>query len=339
MSVEVPVHEPRYGYTLPIEGRSLAEHGEIAARAEAAGFTDAWSGEVDGIDGFTPLIVSATATDKMRLGAGVVSAFTRGPALLAMSAASAAEVAPGRFCLGIGAGSNVVVERWNDIPFEKPLGRVRDTTIVVRKALAGEKVKEELPTVSVNGFRLSRPPAEHVPIFLAALRPKMLALGGRLGDGVLLNWLSPEDVGKAVVEIDRGAAEEGRPRPEVACRVFVCPGQDARAEVAARRFIAAYMTVPVYAEFQKWLGRGELLTPMNEAWADRRRQEATELVPEEVIHDLIMLGDRDSCFRQIQRYRDFGVDTVILHFLPSVEDMEEKADQVLEALWELAPNQ
>jgi hypothetical protein len=52
-----------------------------------------------------------------------------------------------------------------------------------------------------------------------------------------------------------------------------------------------------------------------------------------------MLGDRDSCFRQIQRYRDFGVDTVILHFLPSVEDMEEKADQVLEALWELAPNQ
>jgi len=331
------VKPARLGYTLPLEGISLSELGDIGRRAEQAGYTDAWSGEVDGADGFTPLTVTALSTDSMRVGAGVVSAFTRGPATIAMTAASVAEVAPGRFCLGIGAGSDVIVERWNSIPFEKPLSRVRDVTDVVQKALAGEKVTGEYPTLEVNGFRLSRPPAEAVPVFIAALRKNMLRLAGRQGDGVLLNWLAPEDVPTALAELDRGAAEAGRPRPEVACRVFVFPGEIDQAEHAARRFIAAYLNVPVYRDYHRWLGRGELLRPMNDAWAARERKKATEVIPDEVIDGLILMGGRDRIADHVQRYRDNGVDTVILHWLPTAPDPEDHGRQILDSLFELAP--
>ena len=327
----------RLGYTLPLEGFSLAELDNIGRRAEAAGYTDAWSGEVDGADGFTPLTITALATESMRVGVGVVSAFTRGPATIAMTAASVAEVAPGRFCLGLGAGSDVIVEGWNSIPFQKPLSRVRDVTDIVSKALAGEKVTEEHPTVQVRGFRLSRVPAEPVPIFIAALRRNMLRLAGSAGDGVLLNWLAPEDVPRALAELDEGARQAGRERPEVACRVFVCPGEPHQVEYAARRFIAAYLNVPVYREYHRWLGRGELLQPMNDAWAARDRKLATQVIPDEVLDGLILSGSRDRIHDHIQRYRDNGVDTVILHWLPTAPDPGDHGQQIVESLFDLAP--
>ena len=77
----------------------------------------------------------------MRLGVAIASVFTRGPALTAMTAAAMGELAPGRFCLGLGASSNVIVERWNSERFEQPLARLHDVTHVVRKMLHGEKVQ------------------------------------------------------------------------------------------------------------------------------------------------------------------------------------------------------
>jgi probable F420-dependent oxidoreductase len=331
--------QERLGYTLPFEGLSLPDHAEVMRQAEQIGYTDAWTGEVDATDGFTPLAVAAMATETTRLGTGVVSAYTRGPGTLAMTAASLAELAPGRTCLGIGASSNVIVERWNSIPFDRPLSRVRDTAEVVRAALAGEKVRAELDTMTVKGLRLARPPEQPVPIFIAALRSGMLRLAGRVGDGVLLNWLGAGDIPKVVAEVRKGEAEAGgrAPAVEIACRVFVCPGDSEAADRAARRYIAAYMTVPVYAKFQEWLGRGEALRAMNEAWADGRRQEATEVIPDEVVRDLIIFGDAESCRQQIAAYRAAGVDTVVLHWLPSADEPEARTQQILDSLVELAP--
>lgn len=329
----------RLGYTLPFEGVTLPDHAEVMKRAEQMGYTDAWTGEVDATDGFTPLAVAAMSTETTRLGTGIVSAYTRGPGTLAMTAASLAELAPGRTCLGIGASSNVIVERWNSVPFDRPLSRVRDMTEVMRKALAGEKVRAELDTMTVKGLRLARPPEQPVPIFIAALRGGMLRLAGRVADGVLLNWLGPGDIPKAIAEVRKGEQEVGgREQPvEIACRVFVCPGETEAADRAARRYIAAYMTVPVYAKYQEWLGRGEALAAMNEAWADGRRQEATEAIPEEVVRDLIIFGDPDECRAQIDAYREGGVDTVILHWLPSADEPEARTQQVLDSLVALAP--
>jgi len=115
--------EGRWGLTLPLSGVPLAEHGEFVKRAEAAGYTDLWTGETAGPDGFTPLALSAAWTERMRLGTGIVGVFQRGPALLAQEAAALADASGGRFVLGIGSSSDRIIEGWNGIPFEKPLSK------------------------------------------------------------------------------------------------------------------------------------------------------------------------------------------------------------------------
>ena len=128
--------DKRWALTVPLDGFTLAELGDLAREAERLGYADAWSFEVDGVDGFSPLAVIGLATG-LRLGIAIANVFTRGPATLAMSAAGLAEIAPGRVCLGIGAGSQVIVEQWNGGSFRKPLTRVRETVTVLRSALAG----------------------------------------------------------------------------------------------------------------------------------------------------------------------------------------------------------
>ena len=113
----------RWGLTLPFAGVPLAAHEPLVRRAEAAGYDDLWTGETNGSDGFTPLALAAAWTERIRLGTGVVNPFTRGPAVLAQHAAALADASGGRFVLGLGASSDVIVERWNQRPFEKPLSR------------------------------------------------------------------------------------------------------------------------------------------------------------------------------------------------------------------------
>src|SRR3954451_13663815 len=165
----------RWGLTLPLPGVSLAAHEELVKRAEAVGYTDFWSGETNGPDGFTPLALSAAWTERARLGTGIVGGFQRGPALLAQEAAALADASDGRFVLGIGSSSDRIVEGWNGIPFERPLSKVRETLDFLQDALAGER--------TASGFKLESAPAQRVPIVLAALRGRMLELAVETGDG------------------------------------------------------------------------------------------------------------------------------------------------------------
>src|SRR5215212_10571686 len=148
--------------TIPFEGVALHELGPLAKRAEDLGYDGLWSAESTHHDGFTPLVIAAEHTERVRLATGIVNVFTRGPALLAQSAAALADVSEGRFVLGLGASSNVIVEQWNGIPFRRPLLKVSDTIDYLRAVLAGER--------GPGGFKLQSPPAQPVPIVLAALR-------------------------------------------------------------------------------------------------------------------------------------------------------------------------
>src|SRR3954465_6436860 len=111
----------RWGLTLPLPHLPLHKHADLVQRAEGAGYTDLWSGETNGPDGFTPLAAAATWTESARLGTGAGGVLTRGPALLAQQAAAMADLSGGRFALGIGASSDRIVEGWNRMPFERPL--------------------------------------------------------------------------------------------------------------------------------------------------------------------------------------------------------------------------
>lgn len=315
---------PRWGLTVPLTGLSLPDHAELIRALPAWGYTDLWSSEVAGTDAFTPLALASTWTDRLRLGTAIASVYTRGPALLAMSAAALAEAAPGRFVLGLGAASPAVVESWNGLAFERPYEHTRDVLRVVRAALAGERVDYSGPTLRVNGFRLERPPELAPPILLAALRPQMLRLAGREADGAILNWLAAEDVERCVTEIARAGAE-------VVARIFVCPTEDAdHARAVGRRLIAAYLTVPAYAAFHAWLGRD--LSRMQQAWAAGDRRAAVASITDDVVDALIVHGSPARCRARVAEYVAHGVTTPVVALLPTPEAGPDMLAALLEAL-------
>jgi probable F420-dependent oxidoreductase len=307
--------DPRWGLTLPLPGLSLPDHEEHVRRAEAAGYTDLWSGETQGPDGFTPLALAAAWTDQVRLATGVVGVFTRGPALLAQQAAALQDASGGRFVLGIGASSDRIVAGWNRIPFERPLTRVAETVEFLNTAFAGERTD--------TGFKLEQPPARPPPIVLAALRGKMLELAVERADGAMTNFLPLAALPKVT-----GALAEASDGFELVCRFFCLAGEREQVEPLARFMFASYATVPVYEAFFRWLGYGEAIDPMVEAWRAKDRQAATAAAPWELIEDVFIFGTPAEMKERLRRYAVGGITVPIVTPIT----IPDKIGELIEAL-------
>lgn len=326
MSAAVAPDQQRFGITLPFAGVTLADSEALIRQAERVGYDDLWSGDTNGPDGFTPLALAAAWTERMRLGTGIVSVFTRGPAVLAQHAAALADASGGRFVLGLGASSDVIVSRWNQIPFERPLARVRATVESLRAPLAGER--------GPGGFRLETPPAAPVPIYLAALRDRMLGLAGEIADGAFVNFLPLSAVEHVVERIRAGERAAGKQPGEVdvVCRFFCIPQPAQDGLALARWMFAAYGTVPVYEAFFRSLGWGERLDPMVQAWREGDRQRALELAPDELIEEIFIFGSPAQQRERLSRYAERGIRTFVLTPIAA-------PDELPKLLESLAPNE
>lgn len=293
--------------TVPSSGLGLTIPVDSGPRTPA-GYTSYWTAETARFDAFTPLAAACGTQPGAWYGTAIASVFARGPAMLAMSAAAMAAYAPGRFILGIGASSPVLTRDWNAVPYQRPVARVRDTARFLRAALAGEMVDREFETFTVRRFRLEQPPTEAPLMLVGALRSAMLRVAADEADGAILNWLSPSDVCAARRVLGAGSL--------VAARILVCCSTETQTvRAAARRLIAGYLTVPGYAEYQRWLGREEALTPMWRAWAAGDRKAAVAAVPDQVVDDLIVHGSPERCAARLRAYRDAGVDIPIVKLL------------------------
>jgi probable F420-dependent oxidoreductase len=299
--------------TVPLPG-PLHTHRDKLVELADMGYTDIWSAEADGADAFTPLAMAAAWEPRLRLGTAIVPAYTRSPACFAQSVATLADAAPGRFAIGIGSSSNVIVQKWNGIPFDEPYKKVRDVVRFLNDALSGEKVAKSYDTFTVDGFKLGIRPEQKPQILVAALREGMLRLAAREADGTIINWLSPDDVTR-VAQVVRDAAG-GTPK-EIVARIFVCPSENAEVVRAGARFaIAAYLNVPVYAAFHAWLGRSDELKGMWDAWKAGDRKAALAAIPDSVVDDLVVHGSPAECREKIKRYFDNGVTTSSLAIMP-----------------------
>jgi len=320
----------RPGMTVPLPG-PLHSHRDKLRQLADMGYTDIWSAEADGADAFTPLALASAWEPRLRLGTAIVPAYTRSPACFAQCVATMADAAPGRFAIGIGSSSNVIVERWNGVPFIEPYKKVRDIVRFLRDSLGGEKVSKQYDTFEVNGFRLGIRPEQQPPILVAALREGMLKLAGREADGAIINWLSADDVTKVAGVVKEAAGGEER---EIVARIFVCPSENADVVRAAGKFaIAAYLNVPVYAAFHEWLGRGPVLQAMWDAWKAGDRKAALAAIPDSVVDEILVHGSPTECRAKIQRYFDNGVTTSSLAILPLDPELKH-----WDAVKSLAPN-
>jgi alkanesulfonate monooxygenase SsuD/methylene tetrahydromethanopterin reductase-like flavin-dependent oxidoreductase (luciferase family) len=195
----------------------------------------------------------------------------------------------------------------------------------------------------VSNFRLSRPLPGPVPVYLAALRERMLRLAGAEADGVIINWLAPEDVPVVLREVRAGAERAGRDPAgiDVVCRIFVCvvpdPAQTDAARTIARRTIGGYLNVPVYAAFHEWLGNRNLFGPMWEKWNAGDRRGAVAALSDEAVDSVFIVGDADYCRKRVRAYVEHGVTTPVIYNMPISTDWAEQGREVRAAVEALAP--
>jgi probable F420-dependent oxidoreductase len=296
--------------TVPPPGARLTDLRGMVERAEAAGYTDLWSSETAGADGFTPLSLAAAWSPSLRLGTGIVGVFQRGPALLAQEAAALTDASDGRFVLGLGVSSDRIVEGWNGIPFERPLTKVRETLDFLDDALVGLRTE--------TGFKLEVAPLHATPVVLAALRGKMLELAVERADGAFTNYLPLGGLPR--VRESLAGAPEGF---ELLCRFFCFPGSREEVEPTMRRLFAGYITVPVYREFFRWLGLGEEIAPMVDLWAAGDRKAAAAAAPWELIAETFLFGSPEEIVERAGAFVEGGVTLPILCPLVEPERMAE----------------
>lgn len=293
----------RLGVTVPLPGFDVKAACDLAGRAEDLGYTDAWSAEVSGPDGFSVASAVGVSTSSIRIGCAIAPSFTRSPALIAMSALAASQASGGRFCLGLGASTPTIVENWMGVPFEKPLARMRETVEVVKRALAGEKVDLDGETVRVKGFRLEGAPAE-VPLFLAALGPKMTDLANDVADGIALYAVNEEGV-----RIARKAA----PDLELVARLICIPDQpEEEVKGFARFLLTPYIAADGYNSWIARQGFEDEAKAVKKAWDARDRSAAVEAVSDRVVDAFVISGPAAACKERLESLREAGLDTPIL---------------------------
>ena len=281
----------------------LDQVGALVGQFAAVGYRELWTSELTGSDAFAPLLAAAAGRPWLRLGTAVACVFTRSPGLLAMQSLSLAESSTEPVRGGIGASSQAMVTGWHGVPFEKPYTRVRDTVRFLNQAFDGDRVTFRSDSFDIDGFRLARIPPRRPRVLVAALREKMLRLAGAEADGAVLNWLSPDDV-RTVAPL----VLDGNPEADIVARLFVVAAGDRQAaRDFARRHITGYLSTGVYAAYQAWLGRGEALAPMWQAWQAGDRVGALAAVPDSVVDELFLTGDDAQIRAGIADYVAAGV--------------------------------
>lgn len=222
---------------------------------------------------------------------------------MAMGLASLASYAPGRIVAGIGASSPIVVERWHRRTFESPLATTESFVTDVRAALAGEAI--------ADGFKLALAP-QQVPIWIAAINPRMLQLAGRLADGVFLTWCPPDEIEEKVAVVRESATAAGRDPDgiEVVVSFWGYAGSDPEAAlVRLRRAVLAYAMVPTHrAAFARAFPR---LEQASEAWDSGDRRGALEHVDDATVEALCAIGP-GAIEARIDEYTTAGVDLPVV---------------------------
>jgi probable F420-dependent oxidoreductase len=225
------------------------------------------------------------------------------------------QLSGGRFVLGLGSSSHAIVGDWNGVPFERPLAHVRESVAIVRQALSGAKTGLRGEVLRSTGFRLGNPPAHPVPIYLAALREKMLRLAGAVGDGLIVNLFPVSALPKMLAAYRAGAAEAGRDVTghEVVCRFQVLVTDDlAAARNLVRLAFGGYAAAPVYNRFFAWCGFEEEARAVAEAFARRDRAGVAAAMTDDLVDRIAILGTAERCRARLAEFAAAGVTTSVL---------------------------
>ncbi|MEP7019467.1 MAG: LLM class flavin-dependent oxidoreductase [Pseudonocardiales bacterium] len=305
---------------------------DFVLEAEKLGLDTCWVAEAWGSDAPSTLGYLAARTDRLLLGSGIIQLGTRTPVSIAMTAMTLANLCDGRFILGLGPSGPQVIEGLHGVEFASPLARMRETIEVVRHAFAGEKISYlgsqfqiPRPNSGARPMRLSLPANPDIPIYLAAMSPKMLELTGALADGWLGTSFVPEGSAAYFTHIDHGLNAAGRTRDELdvcqGAEVAFFPDEDAVAvHVASRKKELAFslggmgsQDTNFYNNAYSRQGWRDIAAEVMERWQKGDRDGATGLITDEMVLSTTLIGTEQMVLDRLKVWRDTGVNTVRLY--------------------------
>ncbi len=313
----------RTALTLP-DPRGVQPTIELAKWAEGEGYDDLWFADSSGVDALTTAAAVALNTERCRIGTAIIPVFSRTPAVLASTAHVLHQLSGGRFILGLGSSSQTMMENWHGQKFEKPLTRVKETTQLIKTMLTGAKTDFDGETVSSKGYRQLPLEEGAQPVYMAALRSKMLEAAAEFSDGVILNLFPKDALPKMMEHIKIGAERAGKKLEdiEIVCRHQIIVTED---KENARNFIRAgfapYYATPVYNAFLAWSGYEEVAQTIREGWAAKDREKTTSALDDQLVDDIAILGTKEECHDRIREYGEMGITTHIVSCVSPKESM------------------
>jgi len=308
---------------------------ETARQAESLGYTSFWTAETTGPEAFTTLAAAGAAAPTLGLGTGVIPIQIRTPMTVAMAAATLQALEPERdVWVGIGISSPVVTERWHGADYgDRPLARCREYITLVKEIWSGEAVSFDGDFWSLSRSRLGVRLGEKKPkVVLGALNPGMLALGGELADGVLLNYLPSTHVGWSVEHIRAGHDKRtDGGRAEVMAYVHAGVTDREHGVENARKDLFSYAVVDAYAKSFERAGFGDDVAELRERHAAKDREGAVAAIGDAFVDAIDFLGTAEEVRDFAQAYVDAGVDVPILMPLPWGPDRRQVIDDTMAA--------
>jgi probable F420-dependent oxidoreductase len=296
----------------------LAEFPALAREAQERGYRTAWVGEASGAEAIVLSTLIATHTTTLRIANGVIPVQTRTPIVYGQAAATLGHLAPGRFALGLGLSSEIIVSQWHGLPFSPSVQQMREAVEIIRLTASGERVNFDGKFYRLKNFRLAIPAPDPAPrIYLAALGPRMCELAGEVADGVLLNWLPPSAVPASMRHVEVGARRAGRNMADLDVAVYIrtcVTDEPAAVREALARDITGYAIVSVYARFFAECGFADEVKAVNRAWKAGDRAGAVKGISERVLDGLGAVGSVEACREQIGAFARTGAVPVVVPF-------------------------
>ncbi len=329
----------RPGITIPFDPFTNRHFAELVRTADRCGYVEAWSYESFGSDAFTPIGAAAQLSERMRLGTAIVPVFTRPAPLIAMAAATASQLTAGRFVLGLGISTPNIVEQWMGVPFQRPVTRLRETVEVLRAIFRGEKITYAGKMVRVSGFKLDLAIDKPPPIYVGAQGEQMLRMAGEIGDGVIVNFITPETLPAMLDHVRAGMRTAGKDpaKLDVVCRIIIAVDEDeSTVRTLFRRSLTAYVTVPQYNKFFREIGFENEAQVAIDAWQAGDRRKALESIPDSMVEKIFVFGTPEQCRRRLADYERAGITASALQFASFAPSPDERRARVLRAIERLA---
>lgn len=342
-----------FGYwgSVPVDNVALAQE------ADRLGFHSLWTAEAYGSDAVSPLVWLAAQTKQINVGTAIMQMTARVPAMAAMTAATIDLLTGGRMLCGIGASGPQVVEGWHGVPYGKPVTRAREYIEIMRAIwkreapLVHHGEHYDIPCQGGSGLGkplklIQHPLRPSIPIYLAAVGPKNVALAAELADGWLPIFFSPERVDGYREWLDDGFAKAGNGKSmtngfDIAPTVHIVLGDDVNAcRNQVKPTLALYIGgmgakgQNFYHKLATRYGYGEVADHIQELFLSGRKAEAIAAVPDELVRNVNLIGPRGFVKERIAAFAEAGVTTLLA--TPTTTDAAEYIRWV-EELQQLLP--